>query len=157
MIPLYIRGNNMRNLIDGVFLKSYDIWLMFEWDYNVLVEKLDELNIPKDISRKGYCTLKSKIFDDADEYFIGIKFSNGQMDSLAILPMFCIDSPQKTYKHIQQCLVKTLGHPQLWYLFDNWLSPNYKKNCWRRGRVQIIHTLYERFVFEDVTEIKLNK
>ena len=145
----------MRNLVDGVFLKSYDIWMMFEWDYNMLIEKLDASGIAKDASRKGYLTLKSKIFDDADDYFIGLEFSNERLDSLAILPLFCKGNPQKTYKHIQQNLVRTIGYPNRWKSMTNWLSPTYKKHDWKRGNVRITHKLYERFYYEDTIQIKL--
>lgn len=144
----------MRNLVDGVFLKSYNVWLMFECDYNVLIEKLNALGIPTDVSRKGYCTLNSKIFDDAYDYFICLEFLNEHLDSFTILPLFCKDNPQKTYKHIQQNLVRILGYPNKWYPMTNCMSPAYKKYYWKIGNVQIIHKLYERFYYEDTIQIK---
>ncbi len=119
------------------------------------LNNLDNANIPYEYITKGYVVFSSHFFDSSVPYHVGLHYNKNQINYIELyrseLKYTSIDTIQESFSENQSSIINTYGEPTVFNLEND----ESKFSNWYSEEVVIVHSLYERFGFEEKITISI--
>lgn len=144
----------MESIRSGLLLDDYGVVIHYTDDYDCIISKLERSGCPCDLSQKEYCRVHSKCFSCGITFGVAFQFCGKKLIKISLLPV-SIQNDQKSYAKLQAVLKKQLGGVSIFQYLYNFANPA-KRFKWSIPYVTIMHTLYDRFGYEDVISIRID-
>lgn len=147
----------MKNLIDGIFLETYSVFIPHSSTLTDVVSLFQHNAVPYS-QKNGYLSVESQLFDSGYSFLVFWGFQGEKIQKLTVCYTLEEAAIQSAYATVQNNLKRLLGTPQ--NPIGNVLScinPNYKKSIWKLEHKEITHRLWEQFGLRGEISIRLPK
>lgn len=144
----------MKNLIDSIFLDTYNIPISYAYGMQNLICVLSPFTSCS-VSENNIM-VASKLFGLENTFRIVFSFNMDFIDYISISPLQADGEGKELFHKVQRKMICFLGPPSnIIESFLNSFNDDYKRHIWRFDNVKITHLFWEHFGLCEEIKIQL--